>query len=311
MGTPRTPPKSGSQPDLPTYIDQENHHITLRKRRHPDLDYDIKQELAAFRQDMTTLLKEFTNDFTNTQDQKLAGMREDIRSEIREQLSEFKSLSESLKETQSRVETSLSDFNTRITTAEKKVASVTSITKNLHEAQETINRLVIENNSSKQFSMLNNLEISGIPYSKGENLMTILRDICAKVGYHLGESDVDVIHRVRRFQTSQDEALKNSRPPAIIARFTQRCQKNELLVAVRARRGLTTADIGLPGPAAAVYVGDHLTPVNKLLLKQARQLRLEHNYTHLWVRDCKIFIRKTDQSKVLLISNEADLKKIK
>ncbi|KAI8423187.1 hypothetical protein MSG28_014232 [Choristoneura fumiferana] len=202
----------------------------------------------------------------------------------------------SVLEVQSQVKTSLSEFENRITLTEKKVATMTTLSKSLDEAHETIKRLVTENDSNKQFSMMNNLEISGIPYAKGENLLTVLRNISTKVGYSLGDSDVDVIHRVRRFHSDQSETQKNNRPPAVIVRFTQRRRKNELLAAVRARRGLTTADIGLPGPAATVYVGDHLTPANKLLLKQARQLRLQHNYTFLWIRDCKIFIRKTEQN---------------
>ncbi|KAI8420564.1 hypothetical protein MSG28_009023 [Choristoneura fumiferana] len=288
----RTPPKSGSQPDLPTYVDQDAHQITMRKRKQQGHEYDIKLELSEFRNDIMSLL---TN-FTTSQNEKFIAMREDIRSEIKDQLRVMTSLSESVLEVQSQVKTSLSEFENRITLTEKKVATMTTLSKSLDEAHETIKRLVTENDSNKQFSMMNNLEISGIPYAKGENLLTVLRNISTKVGYSLGDSDVDVIHRVRRFHSDQSETQKNNRPPAVIVRFTQRRRKNELLAAVRARRGLTTADIGLPGPAATVYVGDHLTPANKLLLKQARQLRLQHNYTFLWIRDCKIFIRKTEQN---------------
>lgn len=100
------------------------------------------------------------------------------------------------------------------------------------------------------------------------------------------------------------------RPPAIIVKFTRRITKDQLLAAVRARRGLTTADIGLAGPATNIYVGDHLTPSNKLLLKQARQLKVDLNYSFLWIRDCKIFLRKNDKSKVIRVQNQSDLDKL-
>ncbi|KAI8429265.1 hypothetical protein MSG28_007771 [Choristoneura fumiferana] len=120
-----------------------------------------------------------------------------------------------------------------------------------------------------------------------KDIMSLLTDFTIAQNEKLLAMREDIRSEIRdqlRIVTSLSESvMENIRPPAIVVRFTQRRRKNELLAAVRARRGLTTSDIGLPGPAAAVYVGDHLTPVNKLLLKQARQLKLEHNYSYLWV----------------------------
>ncbi|KAL4705944.1 hypothetical protein ACJJTC_018782 [Scirpophaga incertulas] len=79
---------------------------------------------------------------------------------------------------------------------------------------------------------LNNLEISGIPISKGENLNTILHTVCNKVGFTLKETDIDTIHRVRRFSSGNDAKQRDSRPPAIIVSFTQRRRKDELLACV-------------------------------------------------------------------------------
>ncbi|KAG7300149.1 hypothetical protein JYU34_015698, partial [Plutella xylostella] len=52
----------------------------------------------------------------------------------------------------------------------------------------------------------------------------------------------------------------------------QRKKKNDVLAAVRARRGLSTADLGLAGPSRPVFVNDHLTPSNKVLYRSAPQL---------------------------------------
>ncbi|KAI8424353.1 hypothetical protein MSG28_002892, partial [Choristoneura fumiferana] len=179
----------------------------------------------------------------------------------------------------------------------RKIISECDYKKGLNDAKETIERLSKENNDSKQFSMMNNLEISGIPYNKGENLLTILHSMSVKVGFTMQGSDVDTIHRVRRYQSNVTGSQKAVRPPAIIVRFTQRKRKDEFLSAIRARRGITTADIELPGPASNVYVSDHLTPENKLLLKRARQIKIDLQYTYLWTRDCKIQMRKRDNSK--------------
>ncbi|CAH0714117.1 unnamed protein product, partial [Brenthis ino] len=142
--------------------------------------------------------------------------------------------------------------------------------------------LKAQNNSHDQYSRQNNIEISGIPTKKGENVYTILNDLCATVGFQLSDHDIDSIHRVRPYPSSRTESNNEpTRPASIIVRFCQRRRKDQLIAAVRARRGLTTAHIGLPGPASTVYIGDHLTPTNKLLLKRARELKLEKNYSYL------------------------------
>ncbi|KAL4714245.1 hypothetical protein ACJJTC_009597 [Scirpophaga incertulas] len=139
---------------------------------------------------------------------------------------------------------------------------------------------------------------------EGENLNNLMFTLSTKAGISLNEKDLDSIHRVRRFETKSHiggignkTASTESRPPAIIVKFTRRIVKDQLFAAVRARRGINTTDIGLSGPASTIYVSDHLTPSNKLLLRQARQLKADMNYSYLWISDCKIFLRKNDKSK--------------
>ncbi|KAJ2942964.1 hypothetical protein O0L34_g15154 [Tuta absoluta] len=204
-------------------------------------------------------------------------------------------------------------LNLRIGVIEEQFASfssfkseITQVQADLLEAKTTIASLENDNKVRDQLSRLNNIELSGVPVASGQNLQTIFRDICAKVGFELRDSDIDTIHRVRRFPAA--EANAKPRTPAIIIRFTQRRRKDQLLAAVRVRRDLTTQEIGLPGPPAPLYLNEHLTPANKQLLKLAREAKKEYNYQHLWVRDCKIMMRKSDTSKFIHISQESDIR---
>lgn len=307
----RSPPseglciRSGSQPELSTLTTADrqmlDQQITFRKRKQPvNDDFDIKKELADFRTDIMA----FFASFVTSQRQEL----QDFRIEIKEQIDSVKNLAVTLTEEHNKIKHDLSVIKERVSSAENKISTLSSLSKNLDDANEKIKVLKTENNINRQFSMLNNIEISGVPFVKGENLMSIFRNVCTRVGFEPMNSDIDTIHRVRRFQ---NEAQNNSRPPAIIVRFTQRRRKNELLEAIRARRGLTTVDLDIQGPSSSVYVGDHLTPTNKLLLQRVRQLKNEYNYDYVWVRDCKIFMRKNDKSKILYINNESDLSKVK
>ncbi|CAB3240741.1 unnamed protein product [Arctia plantaginis] len=86
-------------------------------------------------------------------------------------------------------------------------------------------------------------------------------------------------------------------------------RKRKTLMTVKARRGLTTADISLDGAARPIYLNEHLAP--HMLYSKTRKLGLERGYTYIWMKDCKIFLRKNDSSKPMLIATEEDLAKIK
>lgn len=242
-----------------------------------------------------------------------------VLSEIKAMRSDFSAMKKDVQDTSqavSNLSSKWDDLQLRFTAMDARVGSVenkvdllSTTQKELQCANKTIQELKQDNNARDQFSRMNNIEISGIPTTKGENLVSLLRDICNKVGFVLQDAEVDTIHRVRRF-TSDEAQKRDARPPAIIARFVLRRRKDALLAAMRVRRGLTTQDIGLQGAPANIYINDHLTRDNKMLLKRAREIKSELNYSYLWVRDCKIMMRKNDKSKFIEIQSESDLLKL-
>lgn len=210
----------------------------------------------------------------------------------------------------------------RLTQVEKKTDLVGKLQADLNSATAAISTLQQENDAREQYSRMNNVEISGLPFTKGENLVNILHDIYTVVGLTFKSEHIDCIHRVRRFQVAGSvrgggngdhndrDRSSDVRAPAIIVKFTRRIYKDELLSAVRARRGITTSSINLSGPAVNMYLGDHLTPASKLLLKRARELKRDNKLAYLWIRDCKILARRTDTSKVLVINKNFDFNKL-
>uniref|UniRef100_A0A2A4JUE7 Zinc finger PHD-type domain-containing protein n=1 Tax=Heliothis virescens TaxID=7102 RepID=A0A2A4JUE7_HELVI len=243
-------------------------------------------------------------------------------SDVLKELKSLRSSFDELKADVNIVKTSVEDMTTqwkdiicrvesmegRLDCVEQTTSKLASLHRELQDAKTTIAELTRENNSREQYSRMNNAEISGIPWQKGENLVSILSNIYTKVGLSLELRDINRIHRVRRFE---QEPNAPSRPPAIIVQFIRQGSKDQLLAAIRSRRGISTADIGFTGPAANIYVSDHLTPTYKLLLKRSRELKEQCGFKYLWVRDCKIFMRKSDSSKVIRISSDKDLSNIK
>lgn len=69
-----------------------------------------------------------------------------------------------------------------------------------------------ENYEHDQLCKLNNVEISGVPLVKKGNRCSILKSICTEIGFDLQPTNVDTIHRVRRFIST----VKNNDSPRLL-----------------------------------------------------------------------------------------------
>lgn len=160
-------------------------------------------------------------------------------------------------------------------------------------------------NEKDQWVRRSNVEIVGLPETKGENLIEIVSRV-AKVGqFNINcQTDIDFVTRV----APMDKTIKKPKP--IVVRFTSRYRKDEFLAKVRAVRDFKASDIGLSRDFSRLYFNEHLTKTNKLLLQSAKKLANEKLYKYVWVRNCSIMVRKGDTSPVINIGSVLDLKKI-
>lgn len=315
MSAQKSPPRgmTGSQPDLSKLRD-EVMNINLRKRKttERDCDCDNQEKFKELQDNLMHVLKSTLETHNRKMETAFGTLRNDL-SIFKQEMRDISLSIQKLTEEQKQIKTDLSELKLGNTAQTRKMEC---IDKETAELRSTITQLSEQLQVKEQQGRINNLEISGVPILKGENLMNIVNNIAAKTGFSLLPHDIDYIHRVRRFAPKSDHIDANSNTqtssiPNIIVRFTQRTKKNEMLAAIRARRGLTTVDAGLNGPSKPIFVNDHLTPQNKLLYKQARLISKEKGYKYIWLSECKILLRKNDTSKVLLISSECDLSKIK
>lgn len=323
MSIQRSPP-TGSQPDLSKMRDYDSSvGITLRKRKSPEC------EVSEFRQELTetfsTYRREMTDTLTSFQQNMMSSLRElldkqsDKLCKLSDDLREMKNEVSVLQQTSVTLSKEIKENKSNISSHQK----LTDITNNkvciletdLLEHKRLVASLSEQLLDKEQQGRLNNLEISGIPFKKGENLHNILLNIAQKVGFSLSPSNIDYIHRVRRYPHNSEKngdasKIQLSEVPNIVVRFTQRKEKSDMLAAVRARRNLTSADLNIDGASRSVFVNDHLAPHNKILFGRARKCGKELQYKYIWSRDCKLFLRKTDTSNIIHISHESDLNKI-
>lgn len=59
-----------------------------------------------------------------------------------------------------------------------------------------------------------------------------------------------------------------------------------------------------------IYINENLTKRNKKLFKKARDLKRNGDVKYAWCKNGKIFIRKTDDSKVIVFNDNVNVESI-
>lgn len=188
---------------------------------------------------------------------------------------------------------SLTMFNEICENMKQEQARLTSENKALKKENEHLSKRLGE---AEQYSRVNNIEIKGVPCTKNEDCVAILKAIGDEIGCPVIDADIDVVHRV---PAKHD---KN-----IIARFCSRTKKTDFVAKARKARLNTTA-LGFPQTQQKnVFVNEHLTPDNKRLFAQALARKKDHGWKFLWTSNCRIKARKDEDSRVHVINSANDL----
>ncbi|KAL4704525.1 hypothetical protein ACJJTC_002139 [Scirpophaga incertulas] len=112
------------------------------------------------------------------------------------------------------------------------------------------------------------------------------------------------------FAKNQMARLNN--PKSIIVGFLVRYKKEDFVAAARSRKpGLMANELGFIGEESRIYINDHLTKESKQLLSKTKKIAAELNYNYVWVQNCKILVRKSDNSPIITIRNDSDLSKMR
>lgn len=169
-------------------------------------------------------------------------------------------------------------------------AENSTLRKTLAQAEERIDE-------AEQYSRRNAVEIHGVPYRKGEDVLNIVKVVGRALDYPVEDVMVDACHRLR----SRDGS---DRPPGIIVKMVRRIDAEGLLHKRRVKRNFNSHDLGMTDrPAEVVYVSESLTAARRRLLNAARQAKREKSYTYLWVRGGKILMRKAQGDPVKVVTS--------
>ncbi|KAL1447583.1 hypothetical protein WDU94_009839 [Cyamophila willieti] len=144
----------------------------------------------------------------------------------------------------------------------------------------------------QQRQRLINVIVDGIPVTKNENVYNIIKELGTKLGIQDPLNDVQVCHRVN--------TTNKSKPKPIVVRMLNTKTRDKWTVAYRAKKLWTEK----------IYVNEHLTARNQRILKETKKAAKVKKFKFVWVKDCKIFVRKDETSKIFNVRCLRDVEQV-
>lgn len=164
-----------------------------------------------------------------------------------------------------------------------------------NDLQEELKLIKQQLNKKEQNELKNNLIIQGVPYKDNENL----GDLITKIGQNL---EVPLGRNYTAFRMGKDSS-KNS---AIKVIFEEEKTK-AMLMKSKKRFQLNSSHLGF-ATNCKVFLNHDLTKANVRLYKAARQFKNEEGFKYIWMNNGNVLLRKDDNSKVMVVNSEEQLK---
>lgn len=278
--SPLIPVSGKTSPKSPTPVDMET--IVLELKR-------LTAQMAPL-PDLMTSLKAIQADIADLKT---------VKSDIAD-LKVLKPEVAELKTSVEFVQNTVQDLSNRVSVINDEVQAMLKAKNDVSLLTQKLERIETTMQEADQRTRLNNIEIKGVPVSQTENLMDIVSKIGNLINCTIPKEQINYVVRV----PMRNDKLNKSIIVAVHSRYLK-----EDFVAAAKKRNIVPADIGLRGDSR-IYVNDHLTVENKMLLNKAKSIAKERGFAFLWVKGCKIFTRKNPTSHVIAIRSDSDLKKI-
>lgn len=150
----------------------------------------------------------------------------------------------------------------------------------------------------EQYGRVRNLEFHNLAEYATQNLTQIILRACINAGMFISEKDFEWIGRVGKVNTSK--------PRIVLVKFHNQYLKNDVLRALK-RCNIRMQDLGYGGDPTTIRVYENLTqPFNEIRYIA----RTEGNFKYIWTYNCKVFVRKDDDSEKILVRSLRHLRKL-
>lgn len=215
-------------------------------------------------------------------------------SEVKEKCTNIEKTNMELERTLEFINKEYEDIKSRILVLEK----------DKKENRDCLINLEAKVNEFQRMSRSAAVEIRNIPQKDKEttsDLISIVSAVGRTVNTNLQPQDFRDIYR----GPAKPGSVRN-----IVVDFTKVQTKQELLSSVRnfnksrnPADKLNSQHIGIPGDKKPFYVDDHMPASTKKLFFDARAYAKEHGYRFCWTANSKVFLRKDQGSKPILVKS--------
>ncbi|KAI5645122.1 hypothetical protein NE865_02670 [Phthorimaea operculella] len=273
---------------------------------HSDVDNKIEELSNTIKISVTDQLSKLT-ELTNTFKEDLKTTRQDLhvtQNNVTKLNTELSSVQEDLSSVKSSVQfnsNQLQDLRKDLAKTQAEMGTYKHHDATISTMQNEITSMQFELNNYQQRERRFNLEISGLPEKHNENLTDYMIKIAKVADVDLKKEDIIHIHRVK------PQKHVAGRPKNVVVKLNSLLLKDSIISGIRRNKGISTADLGIGGDARNLYINEHLTPTNKLLLKEVKEAKKTAKFQYVWVRNCKIYVRKDDNSPHHEVKKAADI----
>ncbi|XP_028161415.1 uncharacterized protein LOC114357106 [Ostrinia furnacalis] len=315
MSLQHTPPnKFASDTNIPTSVCLEDDAFILsvrKRKKQPDSDDTqerLSKQLSEQESKITDCITAAVNSALEREMSKVSTLLTEINANVMKLTTDNISINKTLSETNNRLsemEKYLNfssdrqdSFESRLKVIEEKNTSTTGLENQIITLENQMSRL-------EQQARQCNIEIANLPERRGENLISILENLGDVIKQPIRACDIVAVHRVPHADSG------NRFPKNVIAKFTNRTLRDNIISAYRSTKGLDSSKLSMSGTPARIYINEHLTLNNKILFRQCREAAKKEGFKYVWVKHGSILVRKSDTSPVSSIRSIADISKIK
>lgn len=151
----------------------------------------------------------------------------------------------------------------------------------------------------QQRSRAQNVEISGFPETKNEDLFVVMKDIAKYIQVPFAESDINIIHRV-------DSKTAKHRP--IVANFQSKRLRDVWVANGKKVKNIKSTDINHGLKLSTIFVGEHISPFYKALLGKAKAAaNANPDFKYVWFSGGKVRAKRNENAKGTVIQSENDV----
>lgn len=156
--------------------------------------------------------------------------------------------------------------------------------------------LEMELDQTRNNANRNNIEITGIPETAGEDLRAIINNLANLGKVEMKDKDIESVIRYK---------ARNNRPGIVGVKFVQAVARDEFMKKVKQKKP-SQKDIGFRGNEK-IFINERLTFKAKAILYHVKQEAKKKNWASVWTYAGRVYIKLENQGQPVLINTLDDL----